>query len=160
MKRVIIALGLVLILIFINLSLNHEIKNLQSVTPVPILSPTPTPLPLTAEQLMHTINAWRYAQGLQPYTKNDLLCNAAQIRVKEIQKDWSHAGFSIHLCGEIRCYIAENLVRGFPSAASSIPLILDAWLASASHAANLKANYQYSCIACENGHCVQEFGNF
>lgn len=115
----------------------------------------PSTFPLvSSEKLMSVVNNWRHTQGLKPYTKNDWLCEQAEKRVKEIQIDFSHNGFW-NIKGDYRD-LAENLSKDIFNEHQH----LNGWLNSASHAANLKANYYFSCIRCENNYCVQLFANF
>lgn len=121
-----------------------------------ISGPTPTPAPISSEKLMSVVNDWRQAQGLQIYKENELTCSFAQIRVKEIEINFSHDGFNgKRMCGNLECWASENLSQGFTTEKDT----LNGWLNSPEHLKNLKADYYYSCIKCENNYCAQEFAN-
>lgn len=133
------------------------LRDLEPTIAAPVNKPVPTVRQLSADRLTEVVNEWRVREGYQPYAKANRLCEFAAIRAEEIQAEWSHSGFYYdRVCTqEEQCYLAENLAKG----QSTEEQVLDDWLHSASHAANLKASYTYACIVCDNNHCAHEFGN-
>lgn len=103
------------------------------------------------------VQQWRIEKGKNTYTRDYYLCYIANARVKEVQTDWSHNGFWVHVPEMFRhgyyC-VGENLARGFSSTES----MLNAWLLSGTHRINLEWNYTHSCVVCSNNYCVQMFG--
>ena len=100
------------------------------------------------------VQNWRLENNLQPYAKNQKLCEIANIRVQEIQTDFSHDKFLTRF-QHSPYVITENLVRHFPFE----PDMLKAWIESPGHLTALKTSYTYACIACSNDNCVQIFSN-
>jgi uncharacterized protein YkwD len=120
--------------------------------------PTPTiPDQIDENKLWSLIQDWRVRNNLKPYIKDQRLCEIASVRLKDIQTDWSHKKFiAKRFCGNSYCKIAENLAWAYVYPET----LLDTWLNSLSHAANLKANYRYSCIVTNSDYTIQVFGNF
>jgi uncharacterized protein YkwD len=110
---------------------------------------------LNEDKLWDTVQDWRIANNLTPYIKDEELCILARMRLPEIKKDWSHNGWLNRLPSRYSKY-AENLARGYTDETA----VLDAWLKSASHAANLKDNYTNSCIQTDDTYAVQLFRSF
>jgi len=120
-----------------------------------------SPAKLSSEKLWFLIQKWRISQRLQPYIKNQNICKLANLRLPEIMVNFSHEHFLDHshyreICPQNNCLLGENLSMNALGEQST----LTGWLNSPEHLKNLKANYQYSCIACSNSYCVQEFANF
>ena len=115
-----------------------------------------------ANILWDLVNNWRIESKLRPFKRDNRLCILAKIRVKEILSDFGHDGFNKKFMGNTfkndgywkYSKLGENLAKFV----TDEDVILNMWLNSASHAANLKDNYLYSCIECESGYCVQMFG--
>lgn len=109
------------------------------------------------DSVWERVQQWRVDNGKRTYTRDYYLCYIANTRVKEIQTDWSHNGFWVHVPEMFRhgyYMIGENLARGFSSSES----MLNAWLSSDTHRINLENNYTHSCVVCSNNYCVQMFG--
>lgn len=118
--------------------------------------------------MWQVLNDWRAEEGLKPWIKDENLCQLAETRAKEMNQyvDYSHNRFNERFTnGEISktfntwSTISENigtdfseknmLYGGFP--------IKRGWLNSPRHAEALRADYTYSCAACDKGYCVQLF---
>lgn len=108
------------------------------------------------EKLFDLVQRWRYENNLQPYTNSNEVCEIAKLRLQETSTNWSHEGFEgKRFCTFDNCEFGENLARGY----NNEEQLLTDWLNSASHSANLKADYQYSCIESDGDNVVQIFGN-
>ena len=123
-----------------------------------------TPNPITiqnsypnADNLSFLVNNWRYENGLQPFTKNETLCNIAASRSAQITTDFSHDGFLPRVDALlVTASFGENLIHGYNSAQA----VFTAWLNSPEHRKNL-ANpvYTQMCIVCQQTYCVQELSS-
>ncbi len=112
---------------------------------------------LTSENLWRDVNKWRIDNGYPAYIESASACKIADVRVKEIQSDFSHDGFipTINKLGIVGAY-GENIV----SRRLLSDLALRAWLQSPSHREALESNYTHSCIRTEGSHAVQIFGYY
>lgn len=123
-------------------------------------SPLPTPYVITEERLWSVVNDWKINTSGIGYENNEVLCQQAGLRLKEVQNDWSHDGFNDN--AEIAkktggfSKVGENLARDYLYESE----ILNEWLSSASHKKNLDDTYTHSCIKCQNNYCVQLFGKY
>ncbi len=133
------------------------------ITPIPSQTPTPKirDIDFTVkdyeERLWTRIQNWRKLHGYNQYVKDERLCRKAEERLKDIQKGFSHDQFYKTMKGFEYRSMGENLVKGimFPDDA------MDSWLRSASHSANLKYDFKYSCLKCSYGgkECVHLMAN-
>lgn len=114
---------------------------------------------LDENKLMNLVQAWRVKNNLPEYTKSIKTCGVASIRLDEVSNDFSHDSFLKRSKQEDYWgynHVGENLAKDHRSE----NLMLDAWLNSASHEANLKDNYTESCIRCSGSTCVQIFAGY
>lgn len=114
---------------------------------------------VNTQLLWSLVQKWRIDNQLPAYTLDTLTCTTAIIRSKQIQTDWSHQGFLANperWCGGNACHIAENLASNIKDEQT----ILNLWLQSPRHLANLKADYPYACIACDQNYCAQIFARY
>lgn len=133
------------------------------ITPTPSQTPTSTfrDIDFTVkdyeERLWVRIQNWRKLHGYNQYIKNDGLCIKAYQRLKDIRDSFNHDKFYIRAKEIGFTNIGENLSRNiaFPDD------VMNAWLKSSSHSANLKKNYVYSCLKCSYGgkECVHLMAN-
>lgn len=121
-------------------------------------TPTPTPFSgLDSDKLWSLVQNWRIKNNLQPYTKDQRLCDIANKRLAEIPNDWSHNGFYKYIYNYPKnTYFGENLARGYTVEDTT----LQDWLFSPEHRKNLNYNFRYSCIETQGTYAVQEFANF
>lgn len=118
--------------------------------------------PLDAEILWSLIQTWRQSdncrpEGCQPYIKDQRLCEIAEIRVEDlkgkIMQNFNHDLF-VERYKNYPYKLSENI-----TGASNDQDALDLWLKSASHAAVLRTDYKYSCVAVQPSFAVQIFSN-
>lgn len=129
-----------------------------------LVIPTTAPQPtieddsLSNEKLLKIINDWRVSQNLAPYKVSEFLCGVADIRIKEIQTEYSHKGLRAHRwCPENEtCTVGENLNMDV----ISNQITLDSWLNSPPHRKILDSNFTHTCIRTEGLYAVQIFGYY
>lgn len=116
-----------------------------SETPVPVTTPAPTAAPANnandyINEVLRLVNIERSNAGLSAYTLDDTLCQAANIRAKEIVTLFDHTrpdgtrcftvldelGYSYMACG-------ENIAEG----QSTPAVVVNSWMNSAGHRANI-----------------------
>lgn len=110
-------------------------------------------------ELLEQVQIWREEGGLSRYQASPELCTFAVQRLSEIKQDWSHGGF----IKNNQNFQKEN---GFNGMAENLSKDSDSelqtvigWANSPEHLKNLKADYKYTCLKCEDNYCVHEFGN-
>ncbi len=100
-----------------------------------------------AEQVLYYVNIEREKAGVSPLTLDSTLCNAADIRAKEIVGTFSHDRPDGSSCFSVldgtsfaNSYKGENIAAGYSSAKDTV----DQWMDSSGHKANiLNSNYKY-----------------
>lgn len=112
---------------------------------------------LSESKLLSIIQDWRLSQKLKTYAVDPLLCTFAKKRADEIfteKNDMSHDGIWKYKSDLFTTYegFSENLARDW-----SPELMLDGWLHSASHEANLRRDRPLTCVKCKGYYCVQLF---
>lgn len=106
---------------------------------------------INQNRLFEVVNKFRVDNGLPEYREDPSACKIADIRVQDIQLEFSHRMFVSRVnTGKI---VGENLSRGFYNDQD----VLSAWIYSKKHRDNLLADFRGSCIRCENRYCVQIF---
>jgi len=120
-------------------------------------APTPTPYLFTEEGLWRVVNNWKFGNDGYYYKEDKKLCEYADQRILDIQKDFSHNKFLEMKKTDNFDRVAENLSKDYWGFESEV---LQAWLRSTSHKKNLEENFTHSCIKCENSYCVQLFGKY
>ena len=128
-----------------------------------VLLPTPSPTPFVyvpevadEEDLWTEVNDWKYKEAGYTYSKSAILCEYADIRVEQIKTDWSHSGFKAISDSRGFYRLGENLSNNLDTEY----VILQSWLNSPTHKANLDENFTHSCIRCEDNYCVHLFGKY
>ncbi len=111
--------------------------------------------PINNTNLMRVVNNWKVSQGKEPYIESEFLCRAAELRVVEVQSNWSHNGFHASRFCE-NCHVGENLSRGAQTATET----LNNWLNSPAHRALLDMSYTHACIVTDGTYAVQLFGYY
>jgi uncharacterized protein YkwD len=111
---------------------------------------------LNQEKLFRTINEYRISTGTFAYVEDEMACKAAEIRLQEVTKNYSHDGFDADRFCAGNCKMGENLSAGIYSESKLLRL----WLASPLHRKNLEDNYKYSCIRANQEYAVHIFANY
>lgn len=120
---------------------------------------------LNEKVLWALVQSWRIDNGFTPYKENDLLCEIADIRVKEqLGGPDRHAGFQSAINKVLYDYpnavdLSEN--TGYcVTAYCNEQRMLDSWLKSSSHSAALRKPYTHSCIRSTDRIAEQIFSSF
>ena len=110
-----------------------------------------------AEQVARLVNEQRAAQGLAPLKLSDELCDAANVRAKEIRSVFSHTRPNGKSCftalkekGISYTYAAENIAYGQRTPEA----VMASWMNSSGHRANIlskKAEYIGIGVTYQNG---------
>jgi len=160
MKRLLL-FSLLACLVFVFLKKLPSLEVRASLAPIATVAPTP--YVFNERKLWEMIENWRKDNNLPQYLESEFTCSVADHRVKEIVTDYSHNQFRDHIwCPTCKSEytISENINTVYPSNLATENGMLDSWLNSASHSANLKFNYSHSCLRCDQGYCVQIFAYF
>lgn len=115
----------------------------------------PTRIPFSESRLWNLINDWQIKQGWKPYIEHQKLCEITEKRLIEVKNDWSHSQFKKHWTEIDYLDLGENLAKDF----STEEQMLESWLNSPTHLANLTKYHTYSCLRCDGSRCVQMFVN-
>lgn len=107
--------------------------------------------------LLARIQAWRKKEGLKEFKVDEHLCKYAAIRTKEIFIEgdkMDHGGMKKYYSELLDVYdgFSENLARGWDP-----DIVLNIWLHSASHEANLRRDRPLTCVKCKGYYCTQLF---
>lgn len=140
------------------------VKSSNNVTTkiTPTITPTPTPHIFSEDKLWSLIQNWRTSQGLQPYIKDQRLCDIAKDRAHDmvlLDNQDDHEGF-YKKYSNYPSSLQENTEYTWDE-----KIGLDQWLNSPSHKQALEKQYAYSCLACESigrataQYCSQIFSN-
>jgi len=131
------------------------------VTPTPVVE---SDTRLTEDNLWSLVQNWRTQNGFQAYTKDQMLCDFAKVRIKRVVEDPNLEKFKP---GDhyLLSYDAERSpLRNFRLSEnvgrSGDPVtMLDSWLDSEAHRIALESDFKYSCIVVEFPYSVQIFSN-
>ncbi len=154
-----------------------QITPSPTTVPLPTATPTPSPTPtlhkpsvlslstnqqstsnsLSAEKILSLINNHRKNKNLEPFQKNDELCQIAQTRAPQLYDEIFitrnvHAGFYDL---QLPYWTTENMAHY-----ESEEKIIEWWLGSTIHRNALEGSHTYSCGACQGNSCVQLFTSF
>ena len=120
--------------------------------PTPKISPTPTQNDPVKTFIMNAVNQYRKSQNLYAIQTNDLTCNFAKVRAKEITTNFSHDGFNERIISHTLPYPTYHLIAENIAENSDYKDVVNEWIKSPGHAENMRANTPYVC--------VEQDGNF
>ena len=143
--KYIIAFAIIVVIAVVVLSINSPKTVSTELTPAPTDQPY-----LNAEKLTTLINDWRVSQGLQPYLRDERLCDIARKRVKFGNDE--HRGF-LKEYGNGPVPMSENAFWDVPTEDAA----LTGWLNSKGHRDNLEYPFTHSCIAVDKYNAIQIF---
>lgn len=144
---------------------------------IPTVTPTPTPIPSQSvptpisvssksssninlgggiTSMMQQINDYRWSKGLAPVQAESNTCGFAQTRANEITSDFSHAGFTNRLNSHSLPYPSYTLVNENLAMDSNQSDVVNLWIHSPEHEANLTANTPYGCVEGSGNYYVYE----
>lgn len=125
-------------------------------TPKPTIIPTSTPAPTTQPKpveitdvksyLINAVNNYRASQGLSTVKTDINTCNFAKTRAGEIVSSFNHDGFNNRMSGGGLPYpsfseVVENIAMN-----SNYKDVVNQWINSSGHAANMRKNTPFVCI--------------
>ncbi|MBI2599551.1 CAP domain-containing protein [Candidatus Daviesbacteria bacterium] len=121
-------------------------------TPTPTATPTPTPVPTTdhISYMMSAINSFRASRGMSAVSMESYTCGFAAVRAAEITSSFSHDGFYNRVNSGTLPYPSYSLVVENLAHVYNYQDVVNMWINSPTHQANLLANTPYACVA-ENG---------
>jgi len=104
----------------------------------------------STDGLLLLINNYRTEKSLPEIKINQKLCDFTEIRAKEIQSNFSHAGFqsrfNTNMLYNSYCpnclHMGENLAEDY----SENQVLFNAWLASKAHKENLDRPFNIGCL--------------
>lgn len=123
-------------------------------TSAPTINPTPTPAPTALPQpatsstrdfMMNEINNFRRSKGLSAVSTDSYTCNFAQARAQEITSNFSHDGFNQRVSSGTLPYSSYRLVVENLARAGNYKDVVNLWINSPGHNANLSADTIYGC---------------
>jgi len=118
-------------------------------------SPTPlasTPQTDVTRYIMQEINKYRTSAGLSQVQTNSETCNFAKIRAKEISTKFNHDGFNERIKNHTLPYATWSKITENLAMTSNYKNVIGMWINSAGHAANMRADTPFVCVA--------QYGNF
>ena len=145
---------------------NSPVKTTEAIDIVQTATPAPYG-PLSKEKLWYLIQEWRKSDdckpgGCEPYYEDSRLCVVAEDRVDDPEDN--HDGFYEKVKSDyygfgVGITLSENKTGGY-----SEEDMLKKWLNSPSHAAALREDYKYSCVAVDGTdpnsyYAIQIFSN-
>lgn len=119
-------------------------------TPTPSAVATTTPISPTqapsTSDLLQQINNFRSTKGLAGFTSNSETCFFANIRSQEIISNFNHDGFTNRVNSKTLPYpsyssVAENIAMN-----SDSNKVVQAWIDSPGHYANLIKDVPFACV--------------
>lgn len=145
---IIFILAAVILLGSFNVGMNQALSRSK-----PTATPSPTPKPINKYVLWSLIQNWRIENNLQPYIENQIVCEIAEIRLKDVARNFSHDGFKETAVRYSYTAMGENLARKHRDEDG----VLKGWLVSPKHLENLNESYTSSCLATDGNHVVHIF---
>ena len=130
-----------------------------TVTLTPKLTATPTVKPTTApattsvsldsnqQYILDQINEYRASQGLSSVKPDKYSCGFAKIRSQEIVNNFNHDGFQNRANAKNLPYPSYHAVTENIAMTSDYKQVVTMWKNSAGHAANMRADTPYVCVA-------------
>lgn len=123
----------------------------------PTVAPTATPAPSSGSvdvqaYIMNGINSYRARYGLLAVKTDSNTCNFANTRAKEISTSFNHNGFTSRLNSRTLPYPSYRAVTENIAMNSNYRNVVNSWINSPTHAANMRADTPYVC--------VEKYGNY
>ena len=128
----------------------------KTLTPSPTRTTTPTPtatqssnslLDAKQQYMMNAINAYRKQNGLSAVEAEKYTCDFASTRAKEITTNFSHDGFVQRANNKTLPYPSYSLVTENIAMTSNYQNVVNMWIQSPGHAANMRKDTPYVCVA-------------
>ena len=113
---------------------------------------------IKGDKLFELIQQYRLDNHLKQFKTSNFICDIARIRLEEIKKSFSHEGFSTERFCYSQCSLGENLAQKYQI--NQEEKLLNDWLNSQNHAAEIKSSYTHSCLKTDGNYVVQIFGYY
>ena len=128
------------------------ISTKSTVTVTPALTPQPTAIPViqtsgVADFLLKKVNEYRSTFGLPAVQSSAEVCAFAATRAEEIAVHFSHDGFNTRVTKHTIPYAHWTRATENIAEAADYKQVVDLWAHSPEHAANMRDNTPYVCVA-------------
>lgn len=121
-----------------------------SSSPQSTIRPTATLAPVTTtsakDYIMNGINNYRAQNGLSKVQTDPNTCNFAKIRAQEISLSFNHDGFTNRVNSKTLPYSSYSSVTENIAMHYDYKQVVQSWINSPGHAANMRANTPYVCV--------------
>lgn len=124
-------------------------------TPTPSSTPTPTkillkkvsaPSTTAPDYILIKVNEYRASLGLSKVVTNKETCEFAITRAREIFDNFNHDGFTTRVNNKTLPYPGYSEVTENIAYNTNYADVVNRWIASPGHAANLRKDTPYVCI--------------
>jgi len=129
------------------------------ITPSPSMPPSATPTPTSSSAisdvqifLLQEVNTYRSSQGLSAVKSSQETCDFAKVRAKEISTSFNHDGFTQRYTNHTIPYARWSRITENIAMTSNYKQVVSLWVNSPGHAANMRADTPFVCVA--------QFGNY
>jgi uncharacterized protein YkwD len=133
--------------------------NVTQATPVPAtpaVASSANPGGLNPETLFSMVNAYRQAQGLASFQKDDRSCSLASSRAPEVSGEIAagtmHSGLKAR---NLPYWNTENIIS-----MNSEQAAFNWWINDPIHHDAIVGNFTTSCVACSGNACAEEFTSY
>lgn len=128
-------------------------------TPTPTRAPSPTPTPTSVPvsgsvtldsiqiYILNAINNYRASLNLYKVKADPYTCNFAKVRAQEISTSFNHDGFRNRVNNRTLPYPSYSKITENIAMTSNYQNVVNMWINSAGHAANMRADTPYVCVA-------------
>jgi uncharacterized protein YkwD len=96
---------------------------------------------------MNAINVYRSSQGLSSVQADKNTCDFAATRAQEIVGNFNHDGFQNRINTHTLPYPSYHMVTENIAMTSNYQDVVNMWINSPGHAANMRADTPYVCVA-------------
>ncbi len=124
--------------------------------PLPTKTPAPVNYDSQTNYFINQINNYRHSQGLSPVQPDPYACNFAKIRASEISNAFNHDGFTNRINNKSLPYPSYSLVTENIAMNSNYQDVVNQWINSPGHAANMRANTPYVCVEATGNYYAYE----
>jgi len=144
----------------------QQLPSKQTILPSPPQTTTPTLTTLNsspnissglnADTLFSMVNSYRESRGLPDFQKDDKTCSLAASRAPEIGSEVTsgnmHSGLKSR---NLNYWNSENIISMRNETEA-----FNWWVNDQIHKDAIESNNKYSCIACSENSCAEEFTNY
>lgn len=134
-----------------------------------ILPPTPSIIPKPGQiwskpvialskedNIINEINNYRISKGLSPTKKEQFVCGFAKLRSIEISGNFNHDGFTNRINNKSIPYPSYSLITENMANTGYYKDVVNMWMNSPSHAANMEKDTLYACVGNSGNFYVYE----